>query len=254
MTSKSSEQKTETPTLLIDADLYLFRALAASEHCDHWGNDIWTLFSDHKVAKDIFTRQIQRFCDHLKTDKVFMCISGQNNFRKRVEPTYKGGRKKSRKPCGYPAFVEWCRDTYDSGCEDVLEADDLMGILATTPGANAIIVSDDKDMLTIPSRLYLPARGELIDQTEIAADHAFFMQTLTGDTTDGYSGCPKIGAVTAARLLGSGANWFQVEAAFIKAGLTRDDALTQARLARILRHDDWDVEKQEVRLWEASKR
>jgi DNA polymerase-1 len=181
-----------------------------------------------------------------------MCISGADNFRKGISPTYKGGRKKSRKPCGYPAFVQWCKDTYEYGIEDTLEADDLMGILATTPGANTIIVSDDKDMLTIPSRLYLPTRGDLIDQTVAAADHAFLTQTLTGDTTDGYSGCPKVGAVTAARILGSRPDWSLVESAFIKSGLTKDDALTQARLARILRHEDWDQKNKVVKLWRSS--
>lgn len=249
MTLVNTPSTEDHPTLLVDADLYLYRALAASEHEDHWGDDIWTLFADHKVARDIFKRNIEGFQKRLKTDKVFMCISGADNFRKRVAPTYKGGRKKSRKPCGYPAFVQWCKDTYEHGMEDTLEADDLMGILATTPGSNTIIVSDDKDMLTIPARLYLPNRGDLIDQTVAAADHAFLTQTLTGDTTDGYSGCPKVGAVTAARILGSRPDWSLVESAFIKSGLTKDDALTQARLARILRYEDWDAKNKVVKLW-----
>jgi DNA polymerase-1 len=41
-----------------------------------------------------------------------------------------------------------------------------------------------------------------------------------------------------------------VKQAFLKAGLSVEDALLQARLARILRHTDWDVRQQQVRLWE----
>ena len=37
--------------------------------------------------------------------------------------------------------------------------------------------------------------------------------------------------------------------AYIKAGYTRDDALEQARLARILRWTDWDEKKGEPILW-----
>ena len=50
-------------------------------------------------------------------------------------------------------------------------------------------------------------------------------------------------------ILGPRPHWGAVEQAFIKAGLTKDDALTQARLARILRWSDWDAEKGEPILW-----
>ena len=33
------------------------------------------------------------------------------------------------------------------------------------------------------------------------------------------------------------------------AGFTKDDAIQQARLARILRWEDWDKDKGEVILW-----
>ena len=36
---------------------------------------------------------------------------------------------------------------------------------------------------------------------------------------------------------------------FKKAGLTEDDALVQARVARILRAEDFNFETQEVILW-----
>ena len=251
LTTRSTEPS-ET-TLLIDADLYLYRALAATEYEDHWGDDVWTLINDHKKAKEIFRENIKRFKERLGARNVVMCITGPDNFRKTVSETYKGNRKKSRKPLGYPDFVQWCKDTYPHRMENQLEADDLMGIMATAPDADTIIVSDDKDMLTIPARLYLPTRGDLIDQTPAAADHAFLMQTLTGDSTDGYVGCPGIGPVKAARILGTRPDWSLVESTFIKAGLTKDDALTQARLARILRHDDWDAENSEVLLWESQR-
>ena len=36
----------------------------------------------------------------------------------------------------------------------------------------------------------------------------------------------------------------------MKKGMTKDDALLQARLARILRWSDWDHEKSIIKLWE----
>ena len=37
------------PTLLVDADLYLYRACAAAEQEVNWGDDVWSLSTDLKV-------------------------------------------------------------------------------------------------------------------------------------------------------------------------------------------------------------
>ena len=46
-----------------------------------------------------------------------------------------------------------------------------------------------------------------------------------------------------------GYSWKTVEKAFIDKGLTREDALLNARLARILTVDDYDFERKEPKLW-----
>jgi DNA polymerase-1 len=141
-----------------------------------------------------------------------------------------------------------------------LEADDVMGILATRPGVNCVIVSQDKDMKTIPGSVW--NGEELTTYSEDEADYHHMLQTLTGDTADGYKGCPGVGKVKAEKILaactvwedgGKTANvypmWPAVGTAYEKAGLTEADALQQARLARILRWSDWDrVNKQPI-LW-----
>lgn len=243
------QKESDTTTLLIDADLYLFRAAVVAEDETDWGDDIWSLSTDLGVAKKIFTKQIEGFKERTEVGNVVMCLSDSENFRKTVDPTYKSGRKKSRKPVGYRALVDWCADTWPNCRQATLEADDVMGILGSSPDTRTVIVSDDKDMKTIPGRLYRPTDDDLIDVTQADADHNFYLQTLCGDSTDGYSGCPKVGVVTALKVLGSRPTWSLVEQQFIKAGLTRDDAITQARLARILRCDDWDFDTEQLRLW-----
>jgi len=119
-----------------------------------------------------------------------------------------------------------------------------------------IIVSEDKDMQTIPGYVYNPAKDtaeRLI--TEEMADYFFFMQTLMGDTTDGYKGCPGIGEVSAAKVLDKAIAdgvplWTAVTEQFIKKGLDVDEALVQARMARILRAEDYNIKTHEVKLWE----
>jgi 5'-3' exonuclease len=137
----------------------------------------------------------------------------------------------------------------------------VLGILATRNPDDTIICSTDKDMRTVPCMLW--DDKELTKITEAEADYRHLYQTLVGDASDGYPGCPGIGPVKAAKLLSAEARtieqgnatkcitmWQAVVDAFYAKGLTEDDALLQARLARILRVEDWDAEKREPILWE----
>tara|TARA_R100001377_G_scaffold22923_2_gene12332 strand:+ start:8998 stop:9750 length:753 start_codon:yes stop_codon:yes gene_type:complete len=241
------------PTLLIDGDLYLYRAATSCEEERDWGGDIWSLYTDVAAAKRLFISLIDDFKKTLHVDEFVVTFSGRNNFRRSVEPTYKAGRKKTRKPVGYASMVTWALKEFDSILVDDLEADDVMGILGSVAGTKAIIVSDDKDMKSVPSKLYRPQSNERLDTSQAEADRYFLTQTLTGDVTDGYSGCPKIGPKTADKVLGSRPTWDAVVAAYQKQDLNHEYALTQARLARILRATDWDDEKQKPILWEPTR-
>lgn len=243
----------EDPILLIDADLYLYRCCAAAEHETDWGDDIWSLSIDLKEAKSYFRDMIEDFCNILKTDEYILCLTDGQNFRKDLDPGYKSGRRKTRKPVGYKAFVEWAKQEYRWYSAPYCEADDVMGILATAPNSKAIIVSDDKDMKTIPAKIYRPMSEELLDITEDQANYAFYTQCLTGDPTDGYYGIKGVGPVAATKILGKRPDWSLVENHYLKKGLTREDALLQARLARILRWSDWDEEKSIIKLWEPKR-
>ena len=128
-----------------------------------------------------------------------------------------------------------------------LEADDAMGIYATQHPGN-IIVSPDKDMKQIPGKLYNLEDTITITPEEGAKWH--LIQTLAGDQTDGYSGVPGIGVKRAETLFNKeGYSWATVVKAFTDKGLTEEDALLNARLARILTIEDYDTEQQEPKLW-----
>ena len=82
--------------LLIDADLYLYRACAAAEEEIDWGDDIWSLMTDLKEAKKIYQTFIDQICDELDTGNFICALSDRSNFRHEIDPSYKGGRKKVR--------------------------------------------------------------------------------------------------------------------------------------------------------------
>jgi DNA polymerase-1 len=164
----------------------------------------------------------------------------------------------------YSALREEANDTYNTQAFPGLEADDVMGILATKPGADCIIVSQDKDMKTIPANIW--TGDKMLGVTKDEADYWHMFQTLTGDAVDGFKGCPGMGPVGAQKLLTAcyvqGAfngtdhtrfsmekAWPAIVAAYEKKKLTEEDALRNARLARILRWDDWDKKKKEPILW-----
>lgn len=241
---------TTDPRLLIDADGYLYKATITAEHEADWGNNIFVASTNIGQAQDMFRSEIDKLERELGSGEKIFVLSGNANFRKVLDPTYKANRV-SRKPLGYLAMIEWLQETYGDRVvlNDVLEADDYMGILATKPGAPpSIIVSDDKDLMTIPGQIF--RLGQLSTIDDDAADRYWMTQTLTGDPADGYKGCPGIGAVKAEKLLlKTGSRWEIVKREFLKAGLTEDFAVLQARLARILRYEDWDSTTKQPILW-----
>jgi DNA polymerase-1 len=127
-----------------------------------------------------------------------------------------------------------------------LEADDVLGILGTA-NTDTIIWSEDKDLRTVPAKHWID--GDVVEISEEEADYNFYHQTLTGDSTDNYKGCPKIGGVTANKLLDVDCSWDTVVNTFAKQGLGEAVAIEQARLARILRNGEYDTDTGEVKLW-----
>ena len=244
----------EKTTLLIDGDILLYHEAAAVEEAFDWGNDVWSLTGDAALAKQAVDVWIAKHKDLLEADDVILTLTGKENWRKEILPTYKANRKGKRKPVVFPALREYCFETYKTIQFDNLEADDVMGILATGGikkiKGKKIIVSEDKDMKTIPGYLYNPNKAEEGVQclTKQEADRNHLFQALTGDVTDGYSGCPGVGPKTAEKILEEG-TWEEVMSAYEKKGMTVEEALTQARVARILRAGEFVVKTGAVKHW-----
>lgn len=241
---------TSEPLLLLDGDIFLYEATTTTERAVDYGRDCWVLSANLAEAKDNFTRMLKGIHEALESSRMVVCLSDHGNFRKKLTDTYKSQRKSTRKPLIFPEMRNWVLDEYKAVIKPLLEADDVMGILSTEPNTNEkrIIVSTDKDMQTVPGWLW--RKEELIEITEDEANRFWLTQTLTGDATDGYKGCPGCGPVGAAKVLGNKPDYGSVELAYMKAGLTKADALLNARLARILRWENWDEGAQMVKLWE----
>lgn len=235
--------------LLIDGDLLLYKSACGCEKEVQWDDDNHVLWSNVEDAWGCVTENLAALNAKFMPLDMVICLTGKGNYRKDIYPQYKANRTGGRKPMCYSDLVARVKDNYHVAMFDGIEADDVLGILATRKSnRNKIIVSEDKDMKSVPTTIY--ARGELTTVTVGQADYAHMYQTLCGDQSDNYPGCPGIGPVKAGKLLsGAASYWPVVVGAYVGAGLTEEDALTQARLARILRAEDWDSEKKEPILW-----
>lgn len=232
-------------TILMDADMLIYSASSAVEQEIDWGKDLWTLHSNVSEAKDAFESTVKTIVTsvlqktkHKGEHKIIMCLSDVTNFRYQVFPEYKGHRKGKRKPVCYRGLLKYVEETYECARYPNLEGDDVLGYLATTLD-NTVIVSGDKDMHSVPCRLYDHLKDEYYVITKEEADRFHLYQTLIGDTCDGYSGLPGVGAKTAQKILDKDCSWGAVVKAYESKGLTKADALVQARVAKILTKDNW---------------
>jgi DNA polymerase-1 len=240
---------------LIDADILVYQAATLAEKPVDWGDGLWTLHAFEEEAKALFQVSLTKILDGVETDDFILAFTDTHNFRKDVLPTYKANRSGVRRPMLLKFLRDWATKKFGSKVMTGLEGDDVLGIMATDErDADIYIVCTiDKDLKTIPAAHYNFGKDEsfLIDTAE--ADRFHMIQTLTGDATDGYKGCQGVGIKTAEKILDGKvgyAMWEAVVKAYEKAGLSEEEALVQAQVARILRASDYNFENNEVILWQ----
>lgn len=275
----------EPVTLLIDADIVAFKFASANQETFQWGDTTSVSVADIEDVKPKIDELLQGWKAKLKADELIVCLScpHEENFRLAILDSYKGNRDYSNRPVLLGPIKEYLAQAYRTYARPTLEADDVMGILSTHPTlipGKKIIVSEDKDMKTIPGWLWNPAKDSkpwLVSEQE--ADYWHLYQTLVGDFTDNYKGCPGVGPDKASETLREviktspihreitrGPNkgkikttweyveadslWDVVTAWFFRHGFTEEDALVQARVARICRASDYDFKNKKVKLWQ----
>lgn len=245
-------------TALIDGDLLLYRFGHHGQTVYIWedGCTSTVVKDEQEVIDEMLEFLHEEILGKVRCKEYKVALSAPDPFRYKVLPTYKHNRKDVVKPVLYPVLKQQLLDC-GAIVRQQLEADDVLGILATRQ-KNCIICSIDKDLEQIPgwhfnwnkdsAPRYIP---------EKQADLKFYTQCLTGDPTDGFSGCPRVGPKTAQKILKrateSGTSvWQAIVDTYAKAGLDESYALTQARVARICRAEDYDFDKAEPIWWNPS--
>lgn len=190
--------------LLIDSDILVYRVACT---CEDEVEQVAKWRIDDSI-KDIFEATES-------TDATFY-LTGRDNFRKNLDPTYKANRTQER-----PKYWQACRDylasKYKATIIDNYEADDAMGWSQTD---STVICSIDKDLLMIPGKHYNWVRKEWTTVTEDSANQTFYRQLLIGDTSDNVFGIKGIGPKKAEKAL---AELSTVEELFDKVRSMYDD-------------------------------
>jgi len=248
--------------LLIDGDVLLYRFGWRGQEGADWDGDGEK--TDWLVNEEMTVDEMHEFIRHLKKTtrckKARLCLSGPEVFRYDILSTYKHNRKDVQKPQLYHKLKTEIYEHYNVIEKVKLEADDCLGIMSTLKPDKCIIASIDKDLTQIPGWYFnWDKMTEPVYIPEEQANLKFYEQILTGDPGDGFSGVPGIGPVKATKIINEvyadvtnpteDDFWDAIVTAYHKKELSEEYALKQARMARILRADDWDETNQLPIYW-----
>lgn len=169
--------------------------------------------------------EVKRSCDAMLRDIVTLSqaddyigvFSDNKCFRHNLYKyaPYKGNR--GEKPDWVqrwePVIKQYFKGKHGFIMIESLEADDVVagvGAIMRSGLHDCIICSPDKDLKTVPGLLYAPKKqaeggetleGQILRITPEEADFNFWLQMLTGDSSDNVAGVPGLGEVKGKKLL-----------------------------------------------------
>lgn len=154
------------------------------------------------------------------SDRARIFLQGGGNYRDRVATIqpYKGNRDPAKRPTWYYEIREYLEEFCGAELVTGMETDDACGIEQWKhKDRSTCIVSIDKDLDMIPGWHYNYVKQEMYYVNLAEANKKFWLQVLTGDTTDNIRGIPKVGIKTAEKILSGITDWTDMHLAVKKA-------------------------------------
>lgn len=211
----------------------------------------WLDVLPESAAISIAKRNLEFILTELKVSEYEAYLTGEGNYREKiaVSKPYKGNRT-ADKPVHYAAVKEWYMSSANAVLISGKEADDMMGIRATTDIHN-IICTIDKDLNQVPGLHFDWNLMKKYRVNKPDADRFFITQLITGDNTDNIPGLPRAGEKFALELRESSKNnnvefFDQTLAAYFKKGYNTEYIEEQGRLLWIQREANeplWTIER-----------
>lgn len=196
---------------LVDSDIIVYRCgLADREQTEPLSYTLHSVKQTLESILDVFE----------PSDKTRVLLQGSGNYRNQVATIqpYKGNRDPSKRPQYFDEIREYLIEYKGAELVHGKETDDE---LATTQWANkdrsTCIVTIDKDLDCVPGWHYNYVKQEMYYVDLATANKKFWLQVLTGDSTDNIQGIPKVGPKTAEKTLEGITDWSEMHNAVLKA-------------------------------------
>lgn len=244
--------------MLLDADVLVYKAAAVGHSKYPFESEDGTVAEVfcEDTARRVVDAEVNDLANTVKATEILCALTPSGpTFRHELYDRYKA--KRPEKPKLHAFVREHILKTYPVAQWPGVEGDDVLGILGTEPdtGEDRIVVSIDKDLETVPCKLFNPMRDRKPRQIgPLQAELFTLWQSIVGDTVDNYPGVPRIGpkSVYAQSILAaeSAAEAFEhaCDAAASK-GYEPEHIILMARLAHILRWGDLNDDGS-VNLWQ----
>lgn len=210
----------------IDGDIICYSVGFASEHRQYvvggvsfqYKKDALAFCEEHDIpAEDIIQttdpepvehalssvkRMIANICESAECDDYTVFLTGSDNYREELATIrpYKGNRD-APKPYHYAAIKEYLLSVQNAVVCEGQEADDAMSIAAMQDPHGTVICTIDKDLNGTPGWHYNWNSPPLYFVEEDEANRFFYMQLLTGDSTDNIPGLFQMTGVRASAKL-----------------------------------------------------
>jgi 5'-3' exonuclease len=161
---------------LIDADIVAYRCAASANE------------EPLDIALERTDALIDRIGNETRASSLECYLTGDNNFRKVVNPQYKANRKDMVKPRWLEQVREHLVVGWGAGVSDGNEADDELGISQCTGNGDTIICTIDKDLLQVPGRHYNFVTGVARTVSPVEGLQNLYFQAIMGDSSDNILG------------------------------------------------------------------
>jgi DNA polymerase-1 len=218
-------------TALVDGDYFAYSVAVAHDE------------DDYIEFHDRLTMEVRKAVKAAFCSDFLICLScpREENFRRDHYPAYKAFRDDKPAPALLGDAKEILGKMGPVRELPRMEADDVMGILATDGTIESpVIVSIDKDMRQVPGLHFNPRTDDFpVRVTEEEGYRLLLLQWLKGDPSDGYPGIYGVGEKKAAKWLDThGWTWGAVLEMYRQREMSVEYALSQYHCARILQAGD----------------
>jgi len=235
---------------LIDADSIVYKYASIYQDTTIWDEDTVSIETDLVKAKAEMHTFIDEMLNITRTDSYVLVLSPKRTFRYDVAENYKSNRKPPKAPL--EMLIPLREELLSMGALlfDDVEADDVCVTRMYKEPGKYVLCHIDKDLNQAPGKHYNYNTQEKYTIDQESADYWFYSQILEGDSVDGIKGCPGIGKVKTAKILGSvkpEEYWSVIKETYEKAEKDYDYMIQQARLVYMLR--DFNEDTQEFTLW-----